>query len=84
MVIDGSRQVMTRKEILSVPDASTIHSKETIEGALGALAGVIDASVDLNAKRVTVVFEEGEVDRGNIMRVIEEVGYIAWVVGRAT
>jgi copper chaperone len=84
MVIPRSIRVMTRKEILSVPDASTIHSKETIEGALGTLAGMIDASVDLNAKRVTVVFEEGEVNRGDIMRVIEEAGYIAWVVGRET
>ncbi len=56
---------------LSVPEISCGHCKETIEGALGRVVGVVTAVVDVDAKTVTVTGG----DRENVVAAIEGVGF---------
>ena len=63
------------EERLNVPDVSCGHCKGAIEGALQGLAGIEDASVDLEAKAVRVTFDETVVDRTSVVRAIEAAGY---------
>ena len=65
---------MTTRTI-SVPEIHCDHCKTSIEGALTSLPGVGTARVDVEAKDVTVEFDEGRVDRARIVAAIEEQGY---------
>jgi copper ion binding protein len=62
-------------ETFNVPGMSCGHCKSSIEGALGPVAGVRDASVDLDQKRVDVDFDEAVTDRASLVRAIESAGY---------
>ena len=63
------------QERLNVPDVSCGHCKGAIEGALRGLAGIEDATVDLETKAVTVTFDETVVDRTSVVRAVEAAGY---------
>jgi copper chaperone len=60
---------------ISVPEIHCDHCKHSIEGALSALPGVRSAQVDIDAKDVTVQFDEARTDHGRIVAAIEEQGY---------
>lgn len=63
------------KETFSVPDVHCEHCDRAITGALASLEGVREARVDLEAKEVSVDFDEGSVDREKVIAAIEEEGY---------
>lgn len=60
---------------LSVPDISCGHCKSTIEGALGKIDGINRAEVTIEAKTVTVSFDDAATDVEAIRAAIEEEGY---------
>lgn len=60
---------------LKVPEMSCDHCKTTVEGAVSSLAGVSEASVDLEAKTVHASFDEDAVGRDRLIEAIEEAGY---------
>ena len=60
---------------LAVPEISCDHCKNTIEGALNQLDGVSRAEVVIDAKTVTVSFDEGATDVEAIRAAIENEGY---------
>ena len=60
---------------ISVPGIHCDHCKSSIEGALGALAGVEQAEVSVPDRTVRVDFDEGQVDLDAIHNAIEEQGY---------
>ncbi len=63
------------RENFHVPEVSCGHCKSTIEGALGPVAGVLTATVDLSSKEVAVDFDESVTDRATLVRTIESAGY---------
>lgn len=63
------------RENFHVPEVSCGHCKSTIEGALGPVAGVLAATVDLSSKEVAVDFDESVTDRATLVRTIESAGY---------
>jgi copper chaperone len=62
-------------ERFNVPEVSCAHCKSTIEGALLPLNGIETAEVDIEAKTVSVSFDQGVVDRTSVVRAIEASGY---------
>ena len=60
---------------LAVPEISCDHCKTTIEGALGQLDGVTRAEVVVDAKTVTVSFDDAATDVEAIRAAIENEGY---------
>ena len=63
------------QETFKVPDVSCGHCKAAVEGALGTVAGVSAAEVDIDGKTVAVVYDEAVVDRTTVVRAIESSGY---------
>ena len=63
------------RENFNVPDVSCGHCKSSIESALGPVAGVREATVDIDTKQVTVDFDEAVTDRATVVRTIESAGY---------
>lgn len=63
------------QETFKVPDVSCGHCKAAIEGALGTVAGVSEAEVDIDGRSVAVTYDEAVVDRAGIVRAIESSGY---------
>ncbi len=66
---------MSTTTTLSVPAIHCDNCKNSIEGAVGALEGVANATVSVPDRTVTVEFEEGEVDLPTIRTAIEEQGF---------
>lgn len=62
-------------DTISVPEIHCDHCKHSIEGALSGLEGVDAADVDVQARTVTVSYDEGRVDRTRLVGAIEEQGY---------
>ncbi len=60
---------------LAVPEISCGHCKSSIEGAVGALAGITGVEVDIEGRTVDVTFEDGSVDLPTIVDAIEGQGY---------
>ena len=60
---------------LSVPDISCGHCKSSIEGAVGALAGIDRVEVAIDDKTVDIAFDDAVVDLDAIVEAIEEQGY---------
>ncbi len=60
---------------LNVPDISCGHCKESIEGAVGALAGIDKVEVHIDARTVDVNFDDAAVDMDAIIAAIENQGY---------
>jgi copper chaperone len=62
-------------ETLSVPEIHCDHCKTSIEGALTSIGGVEAATVDIPARTVTVTYDNASVDRGDLIKAIEQQGY---------
>ena len=65
------------QETFSVPDVSCGHCKSAIEGALSPLEGVSDATVDVDAKVVSVSYDDATISRERLIAELEEAGYPA-------
>lgn len=63
------------QERFNVPDVSCGHCKSAIETALRPLNGVEQADVDVEAKSVSVAFDDAVIDRAAVVRAIESAGY---------
>lgn len=66
---------MTTTDTISVPEIHCDHCKRAIEGALGPLEGVTQATVDIPARRVTVTYDESVTSRDALVEAIEDQGY---------
>jgi copper chaperone len=62
-------------ERISVPEIHCDHCKMSLEAALTPIGGVTDASVDIEAKTVTVTYDTESVDRSVLVKAIEDQGY---------
>ena len=62
-------------ETISVPEIHCDHCKMSIEGALGSIAGVKGATVDIPASTVTVSYDDASVHRDALIEAIEQQGY---------
>ena len=60
---------------LSVPDISCGHCKSSIEGAVGALSGISNVEVTIDAKTVDLSFDDDAVTLDTIIEAIEDQGY---------
>ena len=60
---------------LKVEGMSCSHCENSIKKAVGALDGVDSVATDLKRKLVTVEFDPGKTDVGEIKNAIEEQGY---------
>lgn len=60
---------------LSVPDISCGHCKNSIEGALQPLKGVVSAEVSVENRNVAVTYDESSVDVATMVKAIDEQGY---------
>ncbi len=65
----------TSQALLNVPGVSCAHCKRAIEGAVAPLAGVHRVEVDVDAKSVTVEFDEQAVALETIEAAVREAGY---------
>ncbi|HVF11682.1 MAG TPA: copper ion binding protein [Actinomycetota bacterium] len=63
------------EKVLAVPEVHCGHCVSSIEGAVSALDGVKQVSVDLERKDVTVDFDESTIALDHIVSAIEEQGY---------
>jgi len=61
--------------VLNVPAISCMHCKMAIEGAVDRLEGVDDVQVDVQAKSVDVIYDDGRVSREEIEAAIQDEGY---------
>lgn len=64
-----------KEQTLDVPEVHCDHCVSSIEGAVAQLSGVNEVKVDLSAKNVKVVFDEGAVGLEKIVDTIEGQGY---------
>lgn len=62
-------------ETISVPEIHCDHCKMSIEGALAPLEGVHSAAVDVDARTVSVAYDDARMDRKRLVDAIEEQGY---------
>ena len=62
-------------DTINVPQIHCEHCKTSIEGALQPLHGVGTAHVDVEARSVTVTYDDEAVDRSAIVDAIEDQGY---------
>jgi copper chaperone CopZ len=60
---------------LSVPDIHCDNCKNSIEGALRELDGVVTAEVSVPDRTVTVVIDEGKVELAQVREAIEDQGF---------
>jgi copper chaperone len=62
-------------ETIRVPEIHCDHCKSSIEGALQPLSGVRTATVDVQARTVTVDYDTEVTSRGDLVAAIEDQGY---------
>ncbi len=62
-------------DTIVVPEIHCDHCRTSIEGALAPLDGVARASVDVDARQVTVDYDETAIDRDALITAIEDQGY---------
>jgi len=62
-------------DTIVVPEIHCDHCRTAIEGALAPLEGVSRASVDIDARHVTVDYDEATIDRNVLIAAIEDQGY---------
>jgi copper chaperone CopZ len=63
------------QQTYEVPDISCGHCKQAIETALLPLEGVDRASVDIEARTVTVDLDPGRTNGQEVVKAIEAAGY---------
>lgn len=61
--------------VMSVPEVYSNNCVNSIEGAVGALAGVARVAVDLETRTVAVSYTEDAVSYADIVGAIEGQGY---------
>jgi copper chaperone len=66
---------VTQQTTLSVPDISCEHCVKTIDGALGALAGVQSVSTDIPSKTVHLSYDPDQVSMDHIEATLDDAGY---------
>jgi copper ion binding protein len=66
---------MMNKTTLNVPDISCQHCKQSIEGAVGTLAGVGEVTVHVPERTVELAFDPAQVSLESIVAAIEGQGY---------
>jgi copper chaperone len=59
-----------------VPDIHCGHCKMSIEGAVGAVAGVQEVDVTVDTKTVDVVYDGSDTTRKAVVAAIESQGYV--------
>lgn len=62
-------------ETIAVPEIHCDHCRTSIEGALTPLDGVGHATVDIDARQVTVDYDDAAIDRAALVRAIKDQGY---------
>lgn len=62
-------------DTIVVPEIHCDHCRSSIEGALAPLDGVARASVDIEARQVTVEYDASTIDRDALISAIEDQGY---------
>ena len=62
-------------ETITVPEIHCDHCKTSLEGALTPLDGVEQATVDIQARTITVTYDEASVDHDRLVEEIEQQGY---------
>ena len=62
-------------ETITVPEIHCGHCKSSIEGALAPMAGVERAEVDVDARTVTVAYDEAVTSRDALVGAIVDQGY---------
>ncbi len=60
---------------LSVPDVSCEHCVKTINGALGAVAGVEQVSTDIPSKTVHLKYDASQLSMDKIEEILDDAGY---------
>jgi copper chaperone len=63
-------------ETITVPEIHCDHCKTSLEGALTPIDGVEQATVDIQARTITVTYDEASVDRDRLVEEIEQQGYV--------
>ncbi len=63
------------KSVLNVEGMSCMHCVNAIKNSVGALEGVSSVDVDLEAKTVTIEYDETKTPFERIKEEIEEQGY---------
>lgn len=63
------------KKTVQVEGMQCDHCKRAVEGAVGALAGVTKAQVDLAAKTLTLEYDETRVTDAMIAEAVEDEGF---------
>lgn len=63
------------KQVITVTGMRCGHCKNAVEKAVGALAGVTTANVDLAAKTLTVEFDPAHINVTKIKEVVEDEGF---------
>lgn len=63
------------EKVLEVPQVHCDHCIHSIESAVNDIEGVSRVAVDLEAKNVTVAFDEDKVALAKIIETIEDQGY---------
>ncbi len=64
-----------KETTLSLPDVSCEHCVKTVNGALGALAGVSNVSTDIPTKTVHFSYDVAQVSLQKIEETLDDVGY---------
>lgn len=67
--------VTVERATLVSPDISCGHCVATVQGAVGALAGVQSVKADADTKQVAVEFDPSQVSLPQIEAVLGEAGY---------
>ncbi len=61
--------------VINVGGMTCNHCKMAVEKALKTLDGVRDASVDLEAKKVSIEYDPAAVDEAGLRKAISDAGY---------
>jgi len=61
--------------VINVGGMTCNHCKMAVEKALKTLDGVQDASVDLDAKKVSIEYDPAGVDEAGLKKAISDAGY---------
>ena len=65
----------TQETTLSVPDISCEHCVKTINGALGALAGIETVNTDIPTRTVQLRYDPAQVSMEQIEETLDDAGY---------